>query len=191
MIAAPSRTQTARRAMRLPTCCVPSSSNRLGQSRGNVLDLLLDPDREATEIEIVKYPVEARIGLIDASIAAAVTTYQAASAAQEQKWIAAYGKGLDKATLTGSGTTARVLLPPGDYGPVPTLMDGRLALGQSGLLEGALLFELGDADAFANAFAPDATYELTGPGPAFGYETMTYHGRAEIREIVSDRLEKA
>jgi hypothetical protein len=93
----------------------------------------LDPSRD-----FVLDPLK-RIGLIDASIAAAVTTYQAASAAQEQKWIAAYGKGLDKATLAGSGATARVLLPPGDYGPVPTMMDGMLALGQSGLLEGALL----------------------------------------------------
>lgn len=52
-------------------------------------------------------------------------------------------------------------------------------------------FELGDADAFASAFAPDASYELKGPGPVFGYEKMSYHGRAEIRQIVTDRLERA
>ena len=50
-------------------------------------------------------------------------------------------------------------------------------------------FELGDADAFAGAFAPDASYELNGPGPVFGCEKMSYRGRAEIRQIITDRLE--
>ena len=31
-----------------------------------------------------------------------------------------------------------VQVPPGDYGPIPTLMNGMLDLGRSGLLEGAL-----------------------------------------------------
>lgn len=52
-------------------------------------------------------------------------------------------------------------------------------------------FELGDATLFASAFAEDATYELNGPGPVFGYEKLAYHGREEIRQIVSDRIEKA
>jgi hypothetical protein len=49
-------------------------------------------------------------------------------------------------------------------------------------------FELSDPDMFANAFAQDATYVLDGKGPVFGYEKMIYHGRADIRTIISDRL---
>jgi hypothetical protein len=52
-------------------------------------------------------------------------------------------------------------------------------------------FELSDADRFANAFAEDAQYELSGKGPVFGYQKMLYRGRAEIRTIVTDRLERA
>ena len=52
-------------------------------------------------------------------------------------------------------------------------------------------FELSDPDRFANAFAPDAVYELNGAGPVFGYSKMTYDGRAQIRTIITDRLEKA
>jgi hypothetical protein len=40
-------------------------------------------------------------------------------------------------------------------------------------------FELSDPDRFANAFAPDAVYELNGAGPVFGYsntdpKTLSY-----------------
>ena len=52
-------------------------------------------------------------------------------------------------------------------------------------------FELSDADLFANAFATDGVYELDGKGPVFGYSKMTYSGRADIRTIISDRVEKA
>ena len=52
-------------------------------------------------------------------------------------------------------------------------------------------FELSDPDLFANAFAPDAVYELNGEGPVFGYAKMRYDGRDDIRTIISDRLERA
>ena len=52
-------------------------------------------------------------------------------------------------------------------------------------------FELSDPDLFANAFAEDATYELAGKGPVFGYSKMLFKGRADIRTIVGDRVEKA
>ena len=52
-------------------------------------------------------------------------------------------------------------------------------------------FELSDPDQFANAFAEDATYELAGKGPVFGYAKMLYTGRADIRTIISDRNERA
>ncbi len=52
-------------------------------------------------------------------------------------------------------------------------------------------FEISDPDLFANAFADDAVYELTGPGPVFGYERMKYVGREQIRTILTDRINKA
>jgi hypothetical protein len=52
-------------------------------------------------------------------------------------------------------------------------------------------FELSDPDLFANAFTEDAVYELNGTGPVFGYSKMIYTGRAAIRTIISDRVEKA
>jgi hypothetical protein len=52
-------------------------------------------------------------------------------------------------------------------------------------------FELSDPDQFANAFATDGVFELAGKGPVFGYDKMTYNGRAEIRAIVADRVAKA
>ena len=52
-------------------------------------------------------------------------------------------------------------------------------------------FELGDADLFANAFAPDGSYVLDEKAPVFGYDKMIYRGRGEIRTIISDRLDKA
>ncbi|MEJ0005788.1 MAG: nuclear transport factor 2 family protein [Steroidobacteraceae bacterium] len=52
-------------------------------------------------------------------------------------------------------------------------------------------FELGDADLFAGAFAVDGVYQLDEKGPVFGYDRMVYRGRAEIRTIVSSRLDKA
>ena len=52
-------------------------------------------------------------------------------------------------------------------------------------------FELSDPDLFANAFAEDAVYELAGEGPVFGYQKMKYTGRADIRTIVGDRLDRS
>jgi SnoaL-like domain len=44
---------------------------------------------------------------------------------------------------------------------------------------------------FANAFAEDATYELASDVPVFGYQKLLYSGRADIRTIITDRLERA
>ena len=51
-------------------------------------------------------------------------------------------------------------------------------------------FELGDPDLFAGAFAEDAVFQLDEKGPVFGFDKMIYQGRAEIRGIIADRLEK-
>lgn len=52
-------------------------------------------------------------------------------------------------------------------------------------------FETSDPDLFAGAFAEDGVYELDGTGPVFGYARMRYEGRADIRTIITDRLERA
>jgi|SRR5688572_12781269 len=51
-------------------------------------------------------------------------------------------------------------------------------------------FEVSDADAFVGGFAEDAVFELNATEPVFGYERVKYQGRAQIREIISDRIER-
>src|SRR5512144_3012015 len=52
-------------------------------------------------------------------------------------------------------------------------------------------FELSDPELFAGAFAEDAVFQLDEKGPVFGFDKMIYKGRAEIRSIITDRVEKA
>ena len=52
-------------------------------------------------------------------------------------------------------------------------------------------FELSDPDMFASAFANDAVYELASDKPVFGYQKLRYDGRADIRTIIADRVERA
>jgi hypothetical protein len=65
----------------------------------------------------------------------AVARYYSASSTQQQAWTAAYEKAVAKAT--GSGSTLSV--PPGDYGPVGTMIGGLTAMAQTGALDGTLL----------------------------------------------------
>jgi hypothetical protein len=51
-------------------------------------------------------------------------------------------------------------------------------------------FELSDPDLFAGAFAEDAVFQLDEKGPVFGFDKMIYQGRADIRHIIADRVEK-
>jgi hypothetical protein len=44
---------------------------------------------------------------------------------------------------------------------------------------------------FANAFAEDVVYELASDKPVFGYQKLLYNGRADIRTIITDRLDRA
>ncbi|MEO6080304.1 MAG: nuclear transport factor 2 family protein [Steroidobacteraceae bacterium] len=60
------------------------------------------------------------------------------------------------------------------------------------LAQANLAFEVSDADKFATAFADNAVFELKelyGSGPVYGFQRMRYESRAQIREIISDRLE--
>ena len=76
----------------------------------------------------------ARVAMLNSSVAAALSTYQSASADQQSAWSSDYLSALDKATIANG----QVTVPPGNYGPVPTMMDGMRALASAGLLEGAL-----------------------------------------------------
>jgi SnoaL-like domain len=93
-------------------------------------------------------------------------------------------------------TCAAVLLLTGcatGYGPrlasEPRLAD-REAI-EEVLSRANIGFELSDADLFASAFATDGVYQLDETGPVFGYDKMLYKGRAEIRTIITGRLDKA
>ena len=96
-------------------------------------------------------------------------------------WIRAAGLA---AALSAAGCTQ-----PSPDGAAQRLAD-REAIEQV-LSRANIGFELSDPDMFANAFAPDAVYELASDVPVFGYQKLLYSGRAEIRTIISDRLERA
>jgi hypothetical protein len=74
----------------------------------------------------------------DPALTAALTTYTAAPADQQNKWASDYGDALSKAP---DGDPAKVA--NGDYGPVPTLTGALLNLAASGGLDGALTSERG------------------------------------------------
>ena len=88
----------------------------------------IDPPRD-----FILQPL-ARVAILKPTVGDALRTYQAAAPSQQQTWLKAYLAALDKATVVGG----QIQLPPGEYGPVPSLMAGLLDLGRAGLLEGAL-----------------------------------------------------
>ena len=67
------------------------------------------------------------------TVTSALSTYTAASADQQNSWAIAYGDALSKAP---DGDPAQVA--QGDYGPVPALASGLLAMAKSGGLDGLL-----------------------------------------------------
>ncbi|MGD8584178.1 MAG: hypothetical protein PVJ75_02405 [Chloroflexota bacterium] len=75
-----------------------------------------------------------KIAILNKDLDAALQTYQAATAEQQQAWLKAYIDSLDTATVENDVVT----ITGGDYGPIPTLMRNMLDLGRAGLLEGAL-----------------------------------------------------
>jgi len=88
----------------------------------------IDPRRD-----FILEPLQ-RVAVLNPDVADALNTYNAASAEQQQAWVSAYLDALDGATEQDGV----VNVPPGDYGPIATMMNGMLALGRAGLLEGAL-----------------------------------------------------
>jgi hypothetical protein len=71
----------------------------------------------------------------DPQLAAALSTFNAASSEQQQTWLTAYTNALGTATVTGD----QISIASGNYGPVTMLMGSLLSLGQSGALDGLLL----------------------------------------------------
>jgi len=67
----------------------------------------------------------------DPAIATALATYQAATADQQASWANAYGDALSKAP---DGDPAQVA--NGDFGPVPAMATGLLAMAKQGALDG-------------------------------------------------------
>jgi quinol-cytochrome oxidoreductase complex cytochrome b subunit len=71
----------------------------------------------------------------DPQLAAALQTFTHASAQQQSAWEDAFTKALEKATAR----LGQLVMPQGDYGPLPTMMNHLLTLGTSGALDGLLL----------------------------------------------------
>lgn len=71
----------------------------------------------------------------DPALRSALAQFKSASPVQKSKWETAYGVALGKASQNGS----RLSVPACGCGPVSTMMDHMLALGQSGAMDGLLL----------------------------------------------------
>jgi hypothetical protein len=83
--------------------------------------------------DLVISPLE-RVAVLNKDVAAALAAWKAASEDKQKAWTKAYSDGLDKA----EEANGEVKVAAGDYGPVPVMMYGMLALARAGLLEGAL-----------------------------------------------------
>jgi hypothetical protein len=90
-----------------------------------------------TQEDFVLQPLSSIAG--DSQLTSALATYRAASAAQQQKWGAAY----EAAQNPASGPIDPASVKPGDYGPVPVLATSLLADARAGGLDGTLLSEGG------------------------------------------------
>ena len=72
----------------------------------------------------------------DPLLRAATAEYRETPAKTQAIWINAYTAALVKATVVGNGS---VLIPHGNYGPLPTMMNALLNLAESGAFDGDLL----------------------------------------------------
>jgi hypothetical protein len=70
------------------------------------------------------------------ALQSALSEWRSASADQQAKWTSAYEKALGNAKANPDGS---ITVPPGDYGPLDTMMPALLSFAQSGGLDGALL----------------------------------------------------
>jgi hypothetical protein len=91
------------------------------------------PINAATDF-VVEPLTQSAVG--DSALSAALSTYNGASGTQQTTWLTGYGTALAKATVSSDGA---VVVPSGDDGPVPVLMDRMLTLARSGGLDALLL----------------------------------------------------
>jgi hypothetical protein len=70
------------------------------------------------------------------ALQSAVSTYQAAPVNTQTRWTSAYETALGKASARPDGS---IVVRPGSYGPLTTMMGSLLTFAQSGGLDGALL----------------------------------------------------
>jgi len=71
----------------------------------------------------------------DPGTRAALVEFRSASSAQQTAWTTAYEKAVADATSPGG----KLVVPPGDYGPVGTIVSALTSMARSGALDGALL----------------------------------------------------
>jgi hypothetical protein len=76
-----------------------------------------------------------RASFSNTDLGTALTTWQAASADQQTKWLDAYSKALPNATVN----LGKVTVTDGDYGPVPVMLSNLLGVAQAGGLDGLLV----------------------------------------------------
>ncbi|MGD0067594.1 MAG: cytochrome b N-terminal domain-containing protein, partial [Streptosporangiaceae bacterium] len=77
-----------------------------------------------------------RLAPTDPALAAALTTYNAASPAQQLKWSTNYGNAVTKVTFGSSGVP---VVPAANDGPVPVMLASELTLARSGAIDADLL----------------------------------------------------
>lgn len=98
-----------------------------------------------TANDFVLAPLTRIVAPYDPTVAAAVTAYEAAGgsrragvpadqlvSARQARWLKNYTAALAK----GSASNGRIRVAPGDYGPVPTLVQAELTIARNGALDG-------------------------------------------------------
>jgi hypothetical protein len=76
-----------------------------------------------------------KLSATDPALSQALATYNAASSDQQQRWNTNYSNALPKITFQNGSP----VLPPGDYGPVSTMMASELTLADSGAIDADLI----------------------------------------------------
>ena len=96
----------------------------------------------------VSHPIDAPLDFVIAplrqvpdqpALTAALAAYQHAPAVTQSRWATSYANALQSTEHPPTVVGERVVVAPGDYGPVALMMSSLLALAQSGGLDGALL----------------------------------------------------
>ena len=89
------------------------------------------------KVDFVMQPLE-QIATMVPAVARSLSRYNLADKNIQDQWVKNYTDALARAQVVGG----KVILPKGNYGPVPTLMDGMLTFARTGLLEAALTFNV-------------------------------------------------